>query len=217
MADQPPDLELLEAWRRGNPDAGQVLFKRHYDVVYRFFQSKVSAEAVMELVQDTFATLIRKRDRFTGTSSFRSYLFGIARHRLLEHFREHRKALRHEAVDLTKLTAEALGGSPTSVLGDAQEHHLLRLALTRIPLESQILLELYLWEEFTGAQVAEIMEVPENTMRSRLRRAKALLEQEFLSLVEDPSRAHDVLETLSGWVDEVQHEARRAYPRLKGG
>jgi RNA polymerase sigma factor (sigma-70 family) len=215
MADEPPDLELLEAWRQGDPDAGQALFKRHYDAIYRFFESKAPVEAVQELVQETFATLVRKRDTFAGSSLFRAYLFGIARNHLYEHFREHRRALRHEDIDFGKLTAEALGGSPTSVLGHAQEHRLLRLALTRIPLEHQILLELYLWEELTGPQLAQIMGVPENTMRSRLRRAKDLLEQEFQSLVDDPAQARSALETLSGWVDEVQHEARRAFPQLK--
>lgn len=211
MADPLPDSELLEAWRRGDSEAGQALFRRHYDAIYRFFSNKVPPEAVQDLVQDTFATLVGKRDLFAGKSSFLTYLYGIARLHLYEQFRRLYKLSRFDPLT----SVAALSGSPVSMLNEKQEHRLLGIALTRIPLEYQILLELYLWEDLTGAQLAEIMDVPENTMRSRLRRAKVVLEQEFRRIVDDPAQANASFETFSGWLDDVQHAARKAYPQLK--
>lgn len=212
MADPLPDSELLEAWRRGDSEAGQALFRRHYDAVYRFFSTKVPPEAVQDLVQDTFATLVGKRDLFEGKSSFRTYLYGIARLHLYEQFRRLHKLSRFDPLTYS---VAALSGGPSSMLDEKQEHRLLGNALTRIPLESQILLELYLWEDFTGAQLAEIMDVSENTLRSRLRRAKVVLEQEFRRIAEDPALANGSFETFSGWLDDIQHAAREAYPELK--
>jgi RNA polymerase sigma factor (sigma-70 family) len=213
MADLLPDSELLEAWRQGDSEAGQALFRRHYDAIYRFFSTKVPPEAVQDLVQETFATLVRKRDEFAGKSSFLGYLYGIARLHLYEQIRRLHKLSLYD--DLNTFSIAALGGSPSSMLNDKQEHRLLGMALARIPLEYQILLELYLWEDLTGAQLAEIMDIPENTMRSRLRRAKSVLEQEFRSIADDPAQAIGSFESFSGWLDDVQHAARKAYPQLK--
>ena len=212
MADPRSDLELLEAWRGGDSEAGQELFRRHYNAVYRFFSSKVSAEAVQELVQDTFTTLVRKRDDFEGKSTFRAYVLGIARRQVYEHFRKLQQLSRFDPLTYS---VAALSSSPASLLDEQQEHRLLGIALTRIPLEYQILLELYLWEDLTGAQLATIVGVGENTMRSRLRIAKKLLKKEFRRIIDDPAQAHASFETFSGWLDEVRHAARRAFPELK--
>jgi RNA polymerase sigma factor (sigma-70 family) len=212
MAEPRSDLELLKAWRQGDSEAGQELFRHHYDAVYRFFSSKVSAETVQELVQETFTTLLRKLDTFEGKSTFRTYVFGIARVQLLEHIRELRK-LSH--FDPLTHSVAALSSSPASMLDEKQEHRLLGIALTRIPLEYQILLELYLWEDLTGAQLATIVGVRENTMRSRLRRAKDLLKKQFRLIADDPSQANASFDTFSGWLDEVRHAARKAFPELK--
>ncbi|MCA9650295.1 MAG: sigma-70 family RNA polymerase sigma factor [Myxococcales bacterium] len=208
------DLELLRAWRSGQPKAGHTLFRRYYDDVYRFVDSKVPAEDVEELVQETFATLVRKRDEFSGDASFRSYLLGIARLHLLEHYRRRHRDSLNDPLDFSRITAAELGGSMSSVLGRQREHALLRLALPRIPLDHQILLELYLWEEFTAAQLAQIMDIPENTVRSRFRRAKQLLEAQVRQLAEHPEQLTSTLETLSSWIDDVQLAARRRLPSL---
>ena len=49
----PTELELLDAWRAGDRDAGSALLERQFDGLFRFFRSKVAPESVGELVQQT--------------------------------------------------------------------------------------------------------------------------------------------------------------------
>jgi RNA polymerase sigma-70 factor (ECF subfamily) len=80
------DAELLDAWRAGDQSAGDDLFQRHFDALYRFFSSKLSS-GVEDAIQQTLLGCVEARDRFRGDGSFRSFLFAIARHQLLAAFR----------------------------------------------------------------------------------------------------------------------------------
>ncbi|MFO0633263.1 MAG: sigma-70 family RNA polymerase sigma factor [Nannocystaceae bacterium] len=85
------DLELLEAWRGGDAKAGNALFDRYFDAVFRFFRNKV-ADHADDLVQQTFLALVQARDRFRGDSSFRTYLFTAARSKLFNYLEATRRA-----------------------------------------------------------------------------------------------------------------------------
>lgn len=80
------DVELLDAWKGGDRRAGAALFERHYPAVLRLFHNK-AGEQGKDLIQRTFLRCLEARDRILPGSSFRSFLFGIARNVLLEHFR----------------------------------------------------------------------------------------------------------------------------------
>ena len=81
------DQALLEAWRGGDEHAGRELVERHLPAVYRFFANKLGRD-VDDLVQQTFLALIEGRDRVREAAGFRGFLFGIARNKLLKHFRD---------------------------------------------------------------------------------------------------------------------------------
>src|SRR5215470_16877365 len=93
------DLELLERWRAGDAGAGQALFTRYFDRMYRFFASR-SDRDIDDLVQRTFLACVRARDEFRGDASFRSFLFTIARYELYAHYRR-----QHRDGDLVPLTS----------------------------------------------------------------------------------------------------------------
>ena len=84
------DIELLEAWKEGDASAGRELFARHFDSVFRFFRNKVDG-AAEDLTQQTFMGCLRGRDKFRGESSFRTYLFTIARKRLYTFLRDRQR------------------------------------------------------------------------------------------------------------------------------
>ena len=160
------DVELLEAWRGGDERAGSVLFQRHFEPIYRFFRSKMEAEAE-DMVQQTFLACVRNRDTFRGDSSFRTYLFCVARSKLYDALR---KRTRGET-PVSMHTMQDLRTSPSTWVARQQDLHLLQAALERLPLELQLAVELFYFEDQSAAQVAEILELPEGTVRSRLRRA----------------------------------------------
>ena len=97
MDEQSSDCELLERWRRGDNVAGSCLVKRHFDAVQRFFASKAPGHNE-DLIQQTFMACVEAKDAFRGDSSFRAYLFGLARFQLLSHYR---KLYRARGLDFT--------------------------------------------------------------------------------------------------------------------
>ncbi|MEZ4365544.1 MAG: sigma-70 family RNA polymerase sigma factor [Kofleriaceae bacterium] len=164
---EPDDASLLEAWRGGDRAAGEALFERYFDAIYRFFERKGLPD-VADLVQRTFLGCVEAKDRFRGASSFRTFLFAIARHELYGYFRgRHARA----ALDFGVSSLADLAPGPSTAARDRSEREALLAALRVIPVELQVALELRFWEGLSGPELAEVLELPEGTVRSRLRRA----------------------------------------------
>ncbi|MCA9649756.1 MAG: sigma-70 family RNA polymerase sigma factor [Myxococcales bacterium] len=192
-AGSPDDIELLEAWRGGDAAAGNTLFGRHFSAVNRFFRSKVEG-GVEDLVQATFMACVEGRDRFEGRSSFRAYLFGIARHQLLAWYKGRRRE-----VDPERESAADLGVSPSEAVVQREESRLLLRALRSLPLDQQITVELFYWEGLTGNELAQALGVSPHTVRSRLNRARTALREAIERLATDPAAARSTLDDLDGW------------------
>lgn len=172
------DQELLAAWAAGEKAAGDALYQRHFEAVYAFFARKVNGD-VADLVQRTFLGLAEARERFRGDAQVRTFLFGIARRELSQFFAGKRRA---GLLDLGVSSLEDLAPSPSSLARRRDERSLLAEALRRIPLDLQIALELHYWEELGGAEIAAVLDVPEGTVRSRLRRGLELLRTQMEQL-----------------------------------
>lgn len=168
-----PDLTLLERWRRGDSRAGQELFARHFADIYRFFEHKVGADAD-DLAQRTFMACIDARDRFRGGSTFRTYLFAIARNQLYSYFRRMPRA---EHIDFELTSIADLMPSLGSQLGRARAVERLRLALVQLPAEQQLLLELHYWHELDADALSEVFETTGGAIRVRLLRARRALRE----------------------------------------
>lgn len=167
------DLELLERWRGGDQGAGQALFAGHFPEIYRFFRHKVGGEAD-ELAQRTFLECARSRDQFRGQSTFRTYLFAIARNQLYRYLRELR---RDERLDFDVTSIADLVTTAGTRLERARDAELLRGALRELPLEQQVLLELYYWHDLDATALAEVCGAPAVTIRTKLFRARRALRE----------------------------------------
>ena len=202
----PSDRDLLLAWRAGDRAAGGHLFERHFDAIFRFFRNKLDADAE-DLVQRTFTAAVEGRERFREDSTFRTYLFGIAHNLLRERLR--RKARDPAALDLDATSLVDLGQSPTSILAARAEERLLLAGLRSIPLASQVILELYYWEGFTGAELGDLLGVPEDTARARLRKAKHLLEAAIRASEASASARESTVADLDRWAAGVRAQIKR--------
>ncbi len=197
-ADAERDLELLEQWRGGDPRAGNELFERHFDSVYGFFANKAPNDAA-DLVQRTFLACVEARSRFRGASSFRTFLFAIARHELFSYFRR-----AHRNADASATSLSDLAPSPSTAMLVRFEHRVLLEALRGIPLDLQIALELHYWERLTTSEIAEVLGVAQGTAKSRLRRAREALIERIQVLESDPGRLETTLANLDGWAASLK-------------
>lgn len=205
MARMREDRQLLEAWQQGDQAAGERLVELHYDALVTFFRTKAGNDAA-DLVQRTFLIMLEAHHRMREGTPFNCYLFGIARNVLYEHYRGSRRQRERFQPELS--SALDLGPTPSALLAEEEETELLLQALRRIPVEFQIILELYYWEKMTAKELAEVLEVPEGTARTRLRRAKQLLEGQLAKLARSPQLRKSTLSDLESWARQLRAAAR---------
>ena len=199
MTAAPDDIELLERWREGDSRSGEALFARHFKPLYRFFRSKVSHN-VEDLVQDTLLACVKGRDRIRDDGSFRAYLFGIARRRLMVHYNKKANA----DVDFGTMSVMDVGPGAGSVIAKREEDRLILQALRMLPLDQQIAIELHDWEGLTGPEIAHVLELPEGTIRSRLRRGRIALREKLEELASSAERLQSTLTRLDDWANAIR-------------
>jgi RNA polymerase sigma-70 factor (ECF subfamily) len=197
-----PDIALANAWNSGDRSAGEELVARYYESVARFFRTKAGKHAD-DLVQRTFLCCAEAAGRFRGDSSFRSFLFGIARNVLLEHIRGRARDARIDP-DLGVSSIHDLDPGVSTIAFRRAEQRLLIAALQRIPVEAQLGLELYYWEELSITELAQVLGVPEGTVKSRLHRARELLGEAMQSVPASPDEQESVRVLLHEWRRDIR-------------
>lgn len=197
------DFELLEAWRAGDRMAGNALFDRYFDALFRFFRNKVTSGAD-DLVQQTFLACVESRDRFRGDSSFRTYLFAVARSKLYDHLGRQQ---REGAIDWGVTSCADLGVSPSGLMAEDEQQRLLLVALRSLPIELQMALELFYFERIHGPELAEVLGMPEGTVRSRLRRGRELLRAQLEKLLHTPMAVEQTMTDLESWAAKLRDAA----------
>lgn len=203
MSSDDEDAELLARWRQGDKGAAGTLMERNFPRIKAFFARKTSdRDLIQELTQRTFMRCIDKVHAFERRSSFSSFIYGIARYILLEHYRERRRAEQHVPIEDTPVVD--LDPSPFSIVERRSERKLLVHVLRRLPLDHQILVELYFFEKLSGRQIAEVLELSEGTVRGRIRTCRQQIEQHVRDLAESPEQLESTLMTLSRWAQQIR-------------
>ncbi|MEO8336691.1 MAG: sigma-70 family RNA polymerase sigma factor [bacterium] len=188
---------LLDTWRAGDTNAGQELIRRHFDSVYGFFYTKCPGQAD-DLVQATFLACVQSRDKFRGDSSFRTFLFSIARHQLYDALTAaHRAATK---LDFAVSSIVELVSTPGTKLARLEEQRAVVLALQQLPVEQQVLLELHYWQELEIAQLAEVFDLNAAALRQRLHRARTALQEVLVRQL--PAQRVEITERLDCWVKD---------------
>ena len=204
-AEASSDPELLHRWGEGDRAAGNQLFERHLPSVYRFFRTKVSAD-IDDLVQRTFLACVEARARYQHRSSFKTFLLSIARNQLYKYYRDHKRNA--DKFDASVTSIRDLGTTPTDAIVGRQQEQLLLEALQDLPLETQVMVELVYWEELAIDELAIVLDLPTNTVYSRMSRARRQLRERLTTIssgVPDDWRVS--FEELEGWARGIANSA----------
>lgn len=195
------DTALIEAFRAGDRQAGAQLFDRYYTSVARFFRNKVGPQEANDLIQNTFLACFESLDRMR-TTNFRSYVFAVGCNLLRKHFRSKRR----HPVDFGTVSVFDIDPSPSSMMADSQRQQHLLDALRRIPIDHQVVLELFYWESMTAAEIAEVIEVPVGTVKTRIRRARQLLQEKMAVVARDGPASQCSVEDLDDWAGSLRQQ-----------
>jgi RNA polymerase sigma-70 factor (ECF subfamily) len=202
MADADEDFALLDRWCVGDRDAGNALFKRHFESLYQFLAHKVDGE-LDDLVQDTFVACMHGRATFRRQCAFRTYLLAIAKNTLYAHWR--RRAASRPQIDFDEISIASLSTSIGGRLAHQEDRESLLLALRQLPLEQQILLEMYYWQELDREQLSIVFDVDPKTIGSRLFRARQALRDQLHNGPE--RRAGEIGDDLDDWARSLRPES----------
>lgn len=201
--DLDPDLALLEAWRNGDRKAADALLSKYYRLIRQNVLNKVAAESLDDVVQNVITALVERRDHFRSDATFRTYALSITRHVIGDFYRRHaRKPVEHVAV--FESSVRDLGAGPTTLIFEREHERLFLEALRSIPLDDQFILELYYWEHMSGPELAQILELEEPAIRSRLRRAKDRLKAQLQRLTQQHHELADTMTDIDAWAQRLR-------------
>jgi RNA polymerase sigma-70 factor (ECF subfamily) len=168
------DEQLMLEFQKGKTEAFEELFRRYLHPVYGFFRRRLNnLSRAEDLAQETFIVILRGTARYEKRAMFRTYLYAVALKLL---WSERRRELREAASvpNVEELTQA----------GDAAGSLWIRDAFSRLDDDHREVLMLREYEQLSYEEIAELLRVPINTVRSRLFRAraglKALLEPHAL-------------------------------------
>ena len=168
------DESLARRLERAEPSAVAQVYDEHHGAVRAFARRLLGDPAAAEdLVHDVFLALPRTARNYRGTSSLRTFLIGIA----VNHARHHLRSAARRRAASDKLGLEPRGSvvTPEQSAQGAQLARALLNALDSLSVDHRVTFVLCEVEERTSREVAEITQVPEATVRTRLHHAKKKL------------------------------------------
>jgi RNA polymerase sigma-70 factor (ECF subfamily) len=190
------DAEIVQLWVTGDSDAGEELLGRYFDPLRCFLVNAVPDQDCADVLQDVFARVLEAKQRFANHSSFRTYLFAIARYAVADHYREKYRAEKH--FDPATQSVEDLDGLRPSTADDQlRRGRRLNACLRKLSIHERELIELHYWHDFDQGELSEIFGVPRETIRTRLYRARNRLGALLQACVEEAEH-DDVVTELEG-------------------
>jgi len=185
------EKDLLESFRTGDPRAFTRLVERYQDPLTGFFfRNCWDRHQAEDLVQEVFIRMIKAADRYVATGRLTTYVFKIARNLWIDRARKHRsrpvhtsmdKPLREEGDSLGTIIPGP-GEAPPEQLVAQEEKERLRRAYQKLPEGQRLVFELAVYQDLPYREIAELLEIPQGTVKSRmfhaLRTLRTILEQE---------------------------------------
>ena len=174
------DDDLMLMCRNGDANAFDVLFDRHYVGVFIFARIMLgSTHQADEILQETFLAVARATGRYAARGRFRSWLMRIVRNRCLnriESERARREALgkRHGgSLDVVEAVCDQPG--PAQIVQSDEQRAVIVAAVAELPDRQREAIALYAFEQMRYRQIAEVLDMPINTVKTLIHRARANL------------------------------------------
>ena len=120
---------------------------------------------------------VEHRDKLRDCVNFEAYLLRMARNKLYDFLRKRARSREEHPTELPSV--QELKTSMASLLGRQTRDHKILSTLRHLPVDLQTVLELHYWNELTTKEMADVLELPEGTVKSRLRKARTAFEEAY--------------------------------------
>ncbi len=180
---------VRELVRTGDDDLFQILVQRYRDRVFRLAVSMLGpgneAEAE-DVAQEVFVLVYRKIDTFRHDSDFSTWLFRMTRNRAIDRLRKARMRHHHVGDEELRLTpSQETSGNPEMAAVAGERRTTVLQHVQRLPDLQRTVVYLYYWIDSGVADIAELLDMNVQTVKSHLHRARRRL---ALELEADGSR-----------------------------
>jgi RNA polymerase sigma-70 factor (ECF subfamily) len=166
------DSELVQAVGAGDRRAMRALYEQYNNAIFAFAVSRCgNPELASDCVHDTMLDVWRTADRFSGKSSVKTWLFAIARNKLVDALRKRGKLSFVE----TPPDSEDTAPNPEAAAIAAAEKAQLHACLEGLSANHRSAIRLAFLEDLTYPEIAEIEAVPVGTIKTRIFHAKQAL------------------------------------------
>ena len=168
MSSRRADLQLMRRVALRDPKAAAKLFDLYADEIFRYVARRIADVDAEDVLQEAFKRALVSASTFRGEGSLRSWLYGIARHVLLESWRD-----RIDPRSFVDGVDPGPGPESMALQGEQQKRRI--WALEQLPDEQAIVLELHRADGFSHDEISQILGIRAATSRKRLQRALKVL------------------------------------------
>jgi len=179
MIETDSDQELILQIQHGSLDALGVIYDRHRRLVYRTALAICNDnESAADLLQDVFLRLYRFAKRVDPQRPLEPWLYRVTTNLTYTWVKRHHRWTR-PLDDIAEWLAGNKKGSPQQIAEVDEELQRLRQAVSTLPLPQRIVVVLYYVNDLSLEEIAEILDIPEGTVKSRLHYGRLALKKQL--------------------------------------
>lgn len=174
-----PESALIERVANADREAFRELYALYHKRLFAYLLKLLSArETVEEVFNDVMFEIWRQAGNFRREAKVATWIFGIAHHKAMNALRSRGKTIFVELEEAGEAQAET--DDPQAVAERSDVGQKIRAALKRLSVEHRAVVELTFYHGFSYAEIAQIVNCPLNTVKTRMFHARRQL-RELLS------------------------------------
>ncbi len=179
------DTQLMLQARQGNREAGSALIRRNADRIARYITRLVGdSRPAEDLTQDVFLQALTRADQYQPTAKVATWLYRIATNMALNYLKQaHVRRRVRTPSDQTLQMADPAAAAPEREVSLDELRHQVSEALDALPVNQRIALTLFQYEDCSYEQIAAVLDVSVEAVRSLLMRARTTLRRELQGLI----------------------------------
>ncbi len=174
------DVELIQRILAGDENAFESLVQKYQRQVHAHILRKIGDFQIAEdITQETFLRVYQKLDTLNNPAQFSKWLYTIVDHLCIAWFRKNRLQIRSlQEIHISETAEETYSRYIATEHAKAMvesQRDLVKKLLTTLKEDDREVITLHYFEEMTSSEIGEFLGVPENTIKSRIRRARQRL------------------------------------------
>jgi RNA polymerase sigma-70 factor (ECF subfamily) len=167
-AANPSDHDLIIGIQGGSLDALGLIYDRHRRLVYRTALAICNdPEAAADLLQDVFLRLHRFADRVDPNRPLEPWLYRVTANQAYTWVKRHQRWT-HPLEEIAEWLSSGIKNSPQYITEQDDESRRIQAAIAKLSLSQRVVVVMYYINDLSLHEIAEVLEIPEGTVKSRL-------------------------------------------------